>query len=442
MDIGQWIVGRIGRGKAQGGGLLIRGGRVVDPANGVDGRLDVLLRGGAIAEVEPAVTAPGARHLQADGLLVCPGLVDMHVHLREPGFEHKETVATGTCAAVAGGFTAVACMPNTRPPLDSPRTIAQLQETIRRDARCRVHIIGAATEGMGAADLTDLAALTAAGCVAVSDDAFPIQPSALLLDALERARSEGVPFIAHCEDQSFSGNGVMHEGDVSRELGLPGISFMSEYAAVERLTALLCQVPACVHIAHVSLADSLQCIRAAKRMGLPVTAEVCPHHFALTDDAVRDAGPNAKMNPPLRTQRDVDALLDGLADGTIDVIATDHAPHTADEKAAGMLQAPFGIVGLETALPLVMTKLVHAGVLPLSDALAKMTVHPARILGVNAGTLAVGAPGDVTIFDPDADVIVDPSRFKSKGRNTPFGGWRLKGAVRHVIVGGEIVGPE
>ncbi len=417
--------------------LCIKGGHLIDPANGIDGRRDVLIRNGIIERVEPEIDAREAEQFDATGLVVCPGLVDIHVHLRQPGFEHKETVATGTRAAVAGGFTTVACMPNTSPPIDSPEVVARLRESIERDAACRVCVIGAA---VGDGKPTDFSALKAAGCVAVSDDAFPVQSSALLHTVLERAATEDILFIAHCEDKSFSPDGVMHEGDVAKALGLPGISFMAEYASVERLTALLCQIPARIHIAHVSLGDSVQCIREAKGQGLPVTAEVCPHHFTLTDEAVRKSGANAKMNPPLRPQADVDALIQGLADGTIDVIATDHAPHTPKEKAEGMLKAPFGVVGLETALPLVVTRLVEDGILSLSDAIAKMTINPARILQINAGTLSVGAPADVTIFDPDAEFTVEPERFKSKGRNTPFAGWKLKGVVRHVIVGGETVG--
>jgi dihydroorotase len=441
LDSGQWAVrknARADRGRA----LLVRGGRVIDPANGVDAGLDVLVREGVIARVERGIAAPDARVVEASGCVVCPGLVDMHVHLRQPGQEHKETVASGTQAALAGGFATVACMPNTDPPLDNPKTLASLRGVIERDARCRVHIVGAATVGLRGEEPTDLAALQAAGCVAVSDDGFPIQSSEVLLAVLERAMRQDMLFIPHCEDKTFSGDGVMHEGEVSRELGLPGISFMAEYAAVEQVVALLCQAPTRTHISHLSLADSLQCVREAKAMGLPVTAEVCPHHFALTDEAVRQYGSNAKMNPPLRTQRDVDTLLEGLADGAIDVIATDHAPHTQQEKATGMLNAPFGVIGLETALPVVVTRLVHAGILSLSDAIAKVTINPARILRLDAGTLSEGAPADVTILDPDADVIVEPDRFRSKGRNTPFAGWRLKGAVRQVIVGGETVDDE
>lgn len=420
--------------------LLIKGGRVVDPVAGVDAHLDVLVEDGRIARVEPRLPVDGAELLDLpSGLVVAPGFIDMHVHLREPGQEHKETIATGTEAAVAGGFTAVACMPNTVPVNDNGGITEFILKKAALANRARVYPIGAISRGAEGRQLADLGELRAAGCVAVSDDGRPVADALLMRRALEYAGMLGLPVIDHCEDPSLSGHGVAHEGYYAALLGLRGIPSAAEAIMVERDILLAELTGSAVHIAHLSTALSLAAVRAGKDRGVRVTCEVTPHHFTLTDEALLGYDTNCKMNPPLRGATDREALLVGLADGTVDAIATDHAPHHYDEKAVEFDLAPFGIVGLETAVSLALDRLVHTGRLPLARLIELLSAGAARILTVPGGTLAVGAPADITILAPEERVTVRAAQFRSKGRNTPFDGWVLRGAVAATLVGGRIV---
>ena len=419
--------------------LVLAGGWVLDPGRW-DGKADVWIKNGVIdAVVPPDMSLPQAvERLDMTGLLVLPGLVDLHVHLREPGFEYKETIATGTAAAVAGGFTAICCMPNTKPVNDEP-TVTQLIKWKSEEAdRAKVYPIGAVTKGSAGRELTDFRALKEAGCVAVSDDGRPVMEDHLMRRAMQQASDVDLPVIDHCEDLILSGCGCMNEGPVSRVLGVRGIPKDAEFRMIARDIKLAEAMGARLHVAHLSTAVGVDLVRKAKARGLPVTAEVCPHHFTLTDHAVREQGVNAKMNPPLRSEGDRAALLEGLADGTIDAIATDHAPHAEYEKQWGMDRAPFGIVGLETALALTL-RLVEQGVLPLEHAVQCLTSRPAELLGLPAGTLAPGVSADIVVVDRTCEWVVDPEQFCSKGRNTPFRGWRLNGQVVRTFVRGKSV---
>jgi dihydroorotase len=419
--------------------LLIRHGRLVDPANGVDAPLDVLVRDGAVARVGTSLKPPeGAEIVDATGLVVCPGMIDIHVHLREPGFEYKETVRTGTRAAAAGGFTAVCCMANTDPVNDNRAVTDYILARARTEGAVRVHPIGAVTRGLEGKALAELAELAEAGCVAFSDDGKPVMNAELYRRAMEYTLPFGVPVISHAEDADLARGGSMHEGAVSTELGLRGVPSAAEDVMVARDVLLAELTGAHVHIAHVSTAGAVRLIREAKARGVRVTAEVTPHHLVLTEDAVRQYDPNTKMNPPLRTRRDVDAVIEALADGTIDCIATDHAPHATSEKEGEYDHSAFGIVGLETAVSLVLDRLVRPGLVDLRTAVARMSADPARLLHLPGGSLAVGAPADVTLLDLERELTVTPTRFLSRGRNTPFGGFRLRGAPVMTIVGGEI----
>ncbi len=416
--------------------ILIKNGHVIDPANKIDGKLDVLLSDGKITRLgKPgSIPADGARVVDASGKLVVPGLIDMHVHLREPGFEYKETIKTGTAAAKAGGFASVCCMPNTNPVNDN-RSLTEFILSEARDAPARVFPIGAITKGSKGEELAEMAELHSAGCIAVSDDGKPVMNAAIMRRAMEYSKIFDIPIISHCEDCILSNKGVVNEGFVSTELGLRGIPAAAEEVMVGRDIALA-QLTGCrLHIAHVSAKGSVRMLREAKARGVKVTAETCPHYFTLTEEAVRGYNTLAKMNPPLRTADDVAAIKQGLKDGTIDVIATDHAPHAMDEKSVEFDYAPFGIVGLETAVGLTF-KLVHEGVLTLTEAVRKMSLNPASILKINKGTLSVGTDADITIIDPNSEWTVDSSQFKSKSKNTPFEGWKLKGKAVQTIVGG------
>ena len=418
--------------------LLIKNGHVIDPANKVDKNLDVLVIDGKIAKLGKTGSLPadGAQVIDATGKLVVPGLIDMHVHLREPGFEYKETIATGAAAAKAGGFTSVCCMPNTNP-INDNRSVTEFILSQARSAAARVYPIGAITKGSKGEELSEMAELSAAGCPAVSDDGRPVLSAGMMRRAMEYSKIFDLLVISHCEDTSLSAKGVMNEGIVSTELGLRGIPRAAEEVMTGRDIALA-EVTGCrLHIAHVSTAGSVRMVRDAKSRGVKVTAETCPHYFSLTEEAVRGYDTMAKMNPPLRTADDVAAIKLGLTDGTIDVIATDHAPHAMDEKSGEFDYAPFGIVGLETALGLTF-RLVGEGVLSLSDAVRKLTMNPASILKLNKGTLSVGADADITIIDLNIDWTVDASQFKSKSKNTPFNGWKLKGRAVQTIVGGTL----
>ena len=419
--------------------LLIRKGRLVDPVGGIGGVMDILIEDGKLAVIGSDLREPEARVIDARGLNVCAGLVDMHVHLREPGFEYKEDITTGAAAAARGGFTSVACMPNTRPVLDTPEQIEYVLRRAGESCGVRVWPIGAVSRGQKGQSLTDAAALQEAGCVALSDDGVPVQDANLVRDAMIRCKRLGLTILSHCEDADMVRNYAVNEGRVSRALGLPGRPAIAEEIMVMRDAMLAEETGAAVHICHVSTAGSVEIIRQFKKKGVAITCETCPQYFTLTEDEVLEQGSLARVNPPLRTKLDVEAILEGLRDGTIDVIATDHAPHSVAEKAKTLAEAPSGMVGLETALGVKLTALYHTGFMDLSDILKKMTFHPACILRIPKGRLSLGGEADFTIFSPDEEWTVEPDQFASKGRNTPFKGRKLKGRVKYTIVGGRVV---
>jgi dihydroorotase len=419
---------------------LLKGGRVIDPANGIDGVRDILIDGDHIARVGTDLPADGATVVDVgDGLVVCPGFIDMHVHLREPGQEHKETVATGTASAVAGGFTAVACMPNTSPVNDDANVTTYILDKARQANLARVYPIGAVSRGSKGDLLADIADLRKAGCVAITDDGYPVKTAILLRRALEYASMFGMPVIEHCEDPSLKGDGVAHEGFYAASLGLRGMPGACEALGVERGVLLAELTGSAFHVAHMSARASLRAVRKGKDAGVRVTCEVAPHHFTLTDEALASPVPydtNTKMNPPLREAADRDAMLDGITDGSVDAIATDHAPHHYDEKQVEFDRAPFGIVGLETAVPLSLDRLVHTGRIRLSRLVELLSVNPARILNVSGGTLSEGMAADITIVAPDMKVRIEASKLRSRSKNTPFDGWELRGGVAATLVGG------
>jgi dihydroorotase len=418
--------------------ILIKGGHVIDPGR-FNGIADVLIEAGKISAVAPTLTAPAdATVIQAAGLLVLPGFVDLHVHFREPGFEYKETIQSGTAAAVAGGFTSVCAMPNTNPVNDNQSITEFMLDRARAAGNAHLYPIGAITKGSEGKELAEIGDLRRAGCVAISDDGRPVMNSLVMRRAMEYARAFDVPVVDHCEDLHLSEGGCMNEGLVSTELGLPGIPSAAEDVMVARNVSLAELTGARLHLAHISTAGSVRMVREAKSRGLKVTAEACPHHFTLTEELARGYNTHAKMNPPLRTWQDVQAIKEGLRDGTIDVIATDHAPHASQEKQQEFTEAPFGIVGLETALSLTLA-LVDEGILTIESAVEKLATAPAKAFSLDAGTLAVGAPADLAIVDPHMQWEVDPSRFRSKSRNTPFAGWKVKGRVTATIVCGRMV---
>jgi dihydroorotase len=423
---------------------LLKGGRVVDPANGRDGVFDVLIDGDRIVRVgrDLPVEADVMVVEVPSGLVVCPGLIDMHVHLREPGQEHKETIATGTAAAVAGGFTAVACMPNTHPVNDNAGVTEYILKKAAEANLARVYPIGAVSRGQDGEQLADIAELRQSGCVALSDDGRPVATALLMRRALEYAGMFKMPVIEHCEDPSLKAGGVAHEGYHASTLGLHGIPGEAESIMALRDISLAELTGGCVHIAHMSARQTLDAVRYGKTRGARVTCEVTPHHLVLTDEMLVSPIPydtNVKMNPPLRASEDRDAMLAGLADGSVDVIATDHAPHHYDEKHVEFDRASFGITGLETAVSLCLDRLVHAGVISLARLIELLSVNPAKILGVAGGSLAAGAPADVTILAPDLAVTVSVARMRSKAKNTPFDGWQLRGGVAATLVGGRVV---
>ena len=420
--------------------VVIRGGRVIDPASGVDAVADVVLKDGVVAAVGKAGGVPdGAEVLDATGLVVAPGFVDLHVHLREPGREDAETVATGARAAVAGGFTTICAMPNTDPVCDNQAAVGFVLKQAREADLARVHPIGAVSLGQKGEQLTEFGEMVAAGAVAFSDDGRPVATAHLMRTALEYALTFDVPVIDHCEDCSLTSGAAMHEGLVATRLGLKGWPRSAEDIIVARDIALAEFTGGHIHLAHMSTAGSVRLIREAKARGVRVTAEVTPHHLSLTDVCCEGYDTNAKMNPPLREPADVEACKQALADGTIDCIATDHAPHPYDAKDQEFDNAPFGVVGLETALGIAIVDLVEAGVLTLPQLVRCLTSQPAAVAHLAAGSLKRGAPADVVVFDPKAEWTVDPERFFSKSRNTPFAGRRLRGLVRWTLVGGRLV---
>lgn len=415
---------------------LIRNGRVIDPASGHDGVADLLIENGVVVAVDRGIEAEGARVLEAEGLVVAPGLVDMHVHFREPGYEYKEDIASGSRAAAHGGFTTVACMPNTNPPLDNEALTSRIVRLGNDVGLCRVHPIAAITKGQKGTELTEMRILEEAGAVGFSDDGFPVQSARVMRRALEYSRITTKSIIAHSEEPSLSEGGHMHEGEVSTRLGIEGIPNASEDVAVARDARLAEITGGRLHICHVSSARSVEIIRRAKHRGVRITGEGTPHHFTLTDEEVMSFDSNSKMNPPLRSEKDRVAVIEGLKDGALDAIATDHAPHAEREKLVEFDQAPFGIIGLETALPLTITTLVEGGHLDLATAIARMTVAPARILGLECGTLAPGVPADVVVFDPAERWTFTRADIASRSHNTPFIGRELTGRTLLTLLAG------
>ena len=419
--------------------LLIVGGRLIDPSQGIDETMDILIADGVVLELGHGLTAPeGTQTIDAAGLLVTPGLIDMHVHLRDPGLEYKEDIATGSRSAAAGGFTSIACMPNTSPVIDNKAVTSYIVNKARNEAVVNVFPIGSITKGSKGESLAEMGELKEAGCVAVSDDGKPVDNAELMRRALEYAKGVGITVISHSEEMSLVGEGVMNEGFTSTELGLKGIPWAAEDIAVAREVYLAEFTGAPVHIAHISTVGSARIIRNAKARGVQVTCETAPHYFTLTDEAVLGYNTNAKMNPPLRSAGDVAAMKAGLADGTIDAIATDHAPHHPDEKDVEFNIALNGIVGLETSLPLSL-KLVEEGCLDYKALVSVMSCNPAKILGLERGTLKPGAVADVTIIDPLKQWVVSAEKMESKSKNSPFLGWEMKGAAAYTIVKGQVV---
>jgi dihydroorotase len=423
-----------------GAPLLLRGGRVIDPSQRHDAVADVLLRAGHVEHVGRDIGDPAdARIIDVSGLIVCPGLIDLHVHLREPGQEHKETIATGARAAVSGGFTAVCAMPNTDPPIDDPASVGYVRASGIRAGLARVYPTGAVSVGQKGERLTEIGEMIEAGAVAITDDGRPVATAGLMRLALEYARTFGIPVASHCEDMSLSHGGAMNEGLVSTRLGLSGIPNAAEDVAIARDLVLAELTGGRLHVQHVSTREGVAMIRMARERGVAVTAEATPHHFTLTDEAVETFATDAKVNPPLRAAEDRAAVLAGVADGTLDVIATDHAPHHYDEKEQAFEDAPFGLVGLETALALGITELVERNVIDLPTLIERMSTAPARAFALPGGTFARGSIADVTIFDPAFEWTVDPAKLRSKSRNTPFAGRTLRGRAIYTIVNGTVV---
>ena len=420
------------------GTLILKGGRVIDPAANLDRVTDMLIQDGAIGAIESADNVSGAQIIDCKGLIVAPGFVDLHVHLREPGHEYKEDITSGARAALAGGYTSVCCMPNTNPVNDNRAVTELIVRRAREAGLARVFPVGAISKGLKGESLAEMGEMKDAGIVAVSDDGNPVMNADLMRRALEYARTFGLTVVQHAEDLNLARGGVMNEGAASTRAGLRGQPSQAESVMVARDLELVELTGAKYHVAHISTAASVRAVREAKRRGLPVTCEVTPHHLTLTDDACLTYDTSCKCAPPLRSERDREALREALADGTIDCIATDHAPHASQEKDLEFDHAAFGMIGLETALPLGL-KLVEDGVLDLPSLISRMTHLAARIFGLPSGTLAPGAAADVVVFDASTPLTVDPARGFSKSRNTPFAGWNLKGKVRHTIVAGKLL---
>lgn len=419
--------------------LLLRGGRVVDPSQDLDRRTDVLIEDGKVAGVGNVATRKSSETIDVDGCVVTPGFVDMHVHLREPGREDKETILTGSRAAAAGGFTSIVCMPNTTPVNDNAAITRFILERAAEAGLVNVYPTGAITLGSRGEQLAEIGEMHSAGIVAITDDGRPVQNSQVMRRALEYARIFDIPVMDHCEDLFLAAGGCMNEGEASTRLGLRGMSRAAEELHVVRDIILSRITGGRVHILHISTRESLDQVRAAKAQGIRVTCEVLPHHFSLTDDDIQDFDTDFKMMPPLRERADVEAMLEGLADGSIDCLATDHAPHTRLDKEEPFEAAASGVIGMETAIPLCWEHLVRAGVVSVPRLVELFSLNPSRILKLGKGTLAEGADADVTVIDPERRQVVDPSRFKSKGRNCPFRGWELRGAPVLTVVGGRVV---
>lgn len=419
--------------------LIIKNGHVVDPASGIDKICNLAIKNSKIFALCEILDEPeDVTILDATGLIVAPGLVDIHVHLRDPGYLYKEDIASGAAAAAAGGVTTVVCMPNTKPVIDNVDTVAYV---LKQGENSVVNVLpyGAVTMGQKGEILTDAASLRNAGIVALSDDGQPVESAAVMRNAMKNARALDLVISSHCEDAEMVDNYAANEGEISKKLGIPGRPAIAEEIMVARDAMLAAETGARVHIAHVSTAGSVDIIRKSKRAGVRITAETCPQYFTLTEDALLMKGSLARVNPPLRTASDVAAIMEGLVDGTLDAIVTDHAPHAAEEKARSLVDAPSGMVGLETSLGLTVTYLYHTSKATISDIIRLMSVNPAMILGLSKGRIAVGDDADLVIFDPDEKWIVDPDHFQSKSHNSPFGGIELRGRVKYTIVGGNIV---
>ena len=419
--------------------LLIKNGTVIDPASDRNGRFDLLVEDERIVKVAPEITDSADRVIDAQGLDVVPGFIDLHVHLREPGFEYKETIKTGSMAAARGGFTTICPMPNTKPVIDSPEMVKWLLDKAKEDAVVHILPVGAVTVGQAGKEMTDIAGMAAAGAYAISEDGKSVMDSKLYKDAMIEAKKAGRVVLAHCEDKQLVGKGALNAGPVAKKLGVCGIGNDVEDVITAR-DILLSKSTGCpLHLCHCSTEDSVKMVRAAKADGVKVSAEVCPHHFTLTQDDILSDDANYKMNPPLRSKADKEALIEGLCENVMEAISTDHAPHHADEKARGIADAPFGIVGSETAYCLSMTELVHSGRMSKIDLVRHMSTQPARIIGIDKGSLAEGKMADITIVNPDEAYQIDASKFVSKGKNTPFDGYPVKGRVMMTIVAGKIV---
>ena len=419
--------------------LLIRGGHLIDPAAGIDGIYDVLVQNGVVKEVARRIYCTDANTIDATGKYVMPGFIDLHVHLREPGLEYKETIATGSMAAAAGGFTSICPMPNTKPATDSPEKIHALLEKAKTDSKVHILPIGAISIGQEGKELADIKGMAQAGAVAVSEDGKSVMNSALYAEGMKAAAEAGIPVFAHCEDIDLVRGGVMNAGKRAEELRLPGITNAVEDIITARDIFLARETGAQLHLCHCSTKDSVKMIALAKEAGLNVSGETGPHYYTMTDEEIPVDFGNYKMNPPLRGKEDKQALIEALQENILEVIATDHAPHSKEEKEQTMLKAPFGIIGLETAFALTVTELVHTGKLTLNQLVERMSLSPAKVLGLNKGSLQVGMPADITIVDVDTSYLIDPETFYSKGRNTPFAGKKVYGTVYYTIVDGEVV---
>ena len=419
--------------------LLIKNGNVIDPATNTDAVLDVLVEDGVISKVAPAISDDADKVIDASGLVVAPGLIDMHVHFRDPGQTHKEDIKTGSKAAAKGGFTTVCCMPNTNPVIDSEETVKYIIDKASEEKYTNVLPVGAVTKGMKGEEITDIAALKEAGICAISEDGKSVMDEGVYSKAMAKAVELNVPVLAHCEEINLVKGGVMNADSNAEKLGLKGITNEVEDIIAQRDINLAEKLGTTLHLCHCSTKDSVEMLKVAKAKGVKVSGEVCPHHFTLTTDDIPSNDANFKMNPPLRTAEDRDALIKGLSEDILEVISTDHAPHSEEEKSKGFEGSPFGIVGLETSVGLTVTNLVKPGHITLKQMIEKMSYNPAKILGIDKGTLKEGSVADITIFDPDEEYTVDKNDFESKGKNTPFDGYKLFGKVKYTILDGEIV---
>ena len=419
--------------------ILIKNGLVVDPINGTTNALDILIENGLIVQLEQNIVHEVDEVIDVTGMVISPGLVDMHVHLRDPGLTYKEDIITGCAAAAAGGITAVVCMANTNPVIDTPQQITYVRERAREACGVRVYPVAALSQEMRGEKLTDAEMLKKAGAVALSDDGNNVDSAELMRNALIKARQFGLPVLCHCEDSSLVDGRAVNEGSVSRHLWLEGRPAIAEELAVMRDCMLAEETGAPVHVCHISTARAVDIVRTMKKRGVAVTCETCPQYFTITEDEILRRGTLARVNPPLRTAQDVRGIIAGLRDGTIDVIATDHAPHSKEEKSRDLSRAPSGMIGLETSLAITLTALYHTGKMELPDVLRRMSSNPASILSLPGGRLTPGCTADITIFNPDEEWTIDPEKFASKSRNTPFGGMNVKGRIKYTIVGGKVI---